>query len=57
MKLAAAAIGNKTGGGIEVPLTEGLRFRLGLHNYQNGAKDDRLAHTRADDRSRREVLT
>ena len=33
---AAAAIGNKTGGGIEIPLPEGAVLRLGLHNYQKG---------------------
>ena len=35
-ELAAAAIGNKTGGGIEIPLPEGAVLRLGLHNYQKG---------------------
>ena len=35
-ELAAAAIGNKTGGGIEVPLPKGAILRLGLHNYQKG---------------------
>ena len=35
--LAAAAIGNKTGGGIEVPLWDGAILRLGLHSYQKGA--------------------
>ena len=34
--LAAAAIGNKTGGGIEVPLWDGAILRIGLHNYQRG---------------------
>ena len=33
---AAAAIGNKTGGGIELPLPKGAILRLGLHNYQKG---------------------
>ena len=33
---AAAAIGNKTGGGFEVPLPKGAILRLGLHNYQQG---------------------
>ena len=33
---AASAIGNKTGGGIEIPLPEGAVLRLGLHNYQKG---------------------
>ena len=33
---AAAAIGNKTGGGIEVPLPRGAILRLGLHNHQMG---------------------
>ena len=33
---AAAAIGNKTGGGIEVPLPRGAVLRLGLHNHQMG---------------------
>ena len=36
---AAAAIGNKTGGGIEVPLPlGGAVLRLGLHGHQNGSK-------------------
>ena len=35
---AAAAIGNKTGGGIEVPLPGGAVLRLGLHGHQNGGK-------------------
>ena len=35
-ELAAAAIGNKTGGGIELPLPKGAILRLGLHNHQNG---------------------
>ena len=34
--LAAAAIGNKTGGGIEVPLADGAVLRLGLHKHQQG---------------------
>ena len=33
---AAAAIGNKTGGGIEVPLPKGAVLRLGLHKHQKG---------------------
>ena len=33
---AAAAIGNKTGGGLEIPLPKGAVLRLGLHNHQNG---------------------
>ena len=33
---AAAAIGNKTGGGIEVPLPKGAVLRLSIHNHQNG---------------------
>ena len=33
---AAAAIGNKTGGGIEVPLPLGAVLRLSIHNHQNG---------------------
>ena len=39
---AAAAIGNKTGGGIEVPLPKGAVLRLGLHNHQqvSGAVDE-----------------
>ena len=36
-ELAAAAIGNKTGGGIEVPLPKGAILRLGLHNHQMGS--------------------
>ena len=35
-ELAAAAIGNKTGGGIEVSLPLGAVLRLGLHNHQMG---------------------
>ena len=35
-ELAAAAIGNKTGGGIEVPLADGAVLRLGLHKHQQG---------------------
>ena len=35
-KAAAAAIGNKTGGGIEVPLPKGAVLRLGLHKHQKG---------------------
>ena len=35
--LAAAAIGNKTGGGIEIPLPRGAILRLGIHTYQKGA--------------------
>ena len=34
--LAAAAIGNKTGGGIDIPLAKGALLRLSLHNHQNG---------------------
>ena len=37
-ELAAAAIGNKTGGGIDVPLPKGAILRLGLHGHQNGAQ-------------------
>ena len=33
---AAAAIGNKTGGGIEVPLPKGAVLRLSIHNHQQG---------------------
>ena len=33
---AAAAIGNKTGGGIEFPLPKGAILRLSVHNHQNG---------------------
>ena len=33
---AARAIGNKTGGGIEIPLPRGAILRLGLHNHQMG---------------------
>ena len=33
---AAAAIGNKTGGGIEVPLPKGAILRLGVHQHQHG---------------------
>ena len=33
---AAAAIGNKTGGGLEVPLPKGAVLRLSLHQHQNG---------------------
>ena len=33
---AARAIGNKTGGGIEIPLAKGAMLRLSLHNHQNG---------------------
>ena len=33
---AAAAIGNKTGGGIEVTLPLGAILRLGFHNHQMG---------------------
>ena len=35
---AAAAIGNKTGGGLEVPLPGGAVLRLSLHGHQNGGK-------------------
>ena len=35
-ELAAAAIGNKTGGGIEVPLFDGAILRLSLHQHQMG---------------------
>ena len=35
---AAAAIGNKTGGGIEVPLPKGAVLRLGIHGHQHGDK-------------------
>ena len=35
-ELAAAAIGNKTGGGLEIPLPRGAVLRLSLHNHQNG---------------------
>ena len=34
--LAAAAIGNKTGGGVEVPLPHGAILRFSLHNHQMG---------------------
>ena len=33
---AARAIGNKTGGGVEIPLPRGAMLRLSLHNHQNG---------------------
>ena len=33
---AARAIGNKTGGGIEIPLPRGAILRLALHNHQMG---------------------
>ena len=33
---AARAIGNKTGGGIEIPLPRGAILRLGLHDHQMG---------------------
>ena len=33
---AAAAIGNKTGGGIAVPLPKGAVLRLSIHNHQLG---------------------
>ena len=35
-ELAAAAIGNKTGGGIEVSLPRGAVLRLSIHNHQMG---------------------
>ena len=34
--LAAAAIGNKTGGGVEIPLPKGAVLRLSIHNHQMG---------------------
>ena len=39
---AAAAIGNKTGGGFEVPLPHGAVLRLGLHGHSadDGAVDE-----------------
>ena len=33
---AAQAIGNKTGGGVEVPLPRGAVLRFGLNNHANG---------------------
>ena len=33
---AARAIGNKTGGGIEIPLPRGAILRIGLHTHQMG---------------------
>ena len=33
---AAAAIGNKTGGGIEFSLPKGAVLRLSIHNHQQG---------------------
>ena len=33
---AAAAIGNKTGGGVEIPLPLGAILRLSIHNHQLG---------------------
>ena len=33
---AAAAIGNKTGGGVEIPLPKGAILRLSIHNHQLG---------------------
>ena len=51
-KRQPAAIGNKTGGGIEVPLPKGAVLRLGLHNHQQRRRRPR----RIDHRIRREVL-
>lgn len=33
---AAAAIGNKTGGGVEIPLPRGAVLRLGVNNHSMG---------------------
>ena len=35
-EVAATMIGNKTGGGVEIPLPKGAVLRLGIHNHSKG---------------------
>ena len=49
---AAAAIGNKTGGGVEIPMPKGAILRLSIHNHQKGGEGVDETHHR----SRRKVL-